>query len=123
MNGETGSVRLDKWLWYARFFKTRTLSAAVVRSGRVRINAEPTSKPATRLLVGDTLTFPQGTRIRVARVLDVGIRRGPAAEAEALYEDLSPPRAAREPGMPESNRGQGRPTKQARRAFDRLRDR
>ena len=123
MGDETSGVRLDKWLWYARFFKTRSLSARLVRTGRVRINADPVTKPAARLSVGDTLTFPQGTRIRIARVLALGTRRGPAAEAQALYEDLSPPPQPKEPGAPEIARGQGRPTKAARRALDRLRDR
>jgi len=85
------SIRLDKWLWQARFFKTRTLAARVVAQGRVRRNAERVVKPALAVGPGDTLTFPQGSRIRVVRIRGLGARRGPAAEAETLYEDLAPP--------------------------------
>lgn len=82
------TIRLDKWLWHARFFKTRGLAARTVAEGHVRVNARPVDKPATAIGEGDTLTFPQGPRIRVIRVLAAGLRRGPAPEAQALYDDL-----------------------------------
>jgi ribosome-associated heat shock protein Hsp15 len=85
------TVRIDKWLWQARFFKTRSLAARVVAEGKVRRNAERVEKPAQAVGSGDTLTFPQGNRIRVVRILAIGTRRGPAAEAQALYDDLAPP--------------------------------
>ena len=87
MSGEDG-LRLDKWLWQARFFKTRGLSAELVSKGRVRVNGQPVSKPGRAVRPGDVLTFPQGNAVRVIRILALGERRGPAAEAQALYHDL-----------------------------------
>jgi ribosome-associated heat shock protein Hsp15 len=82
-------LRLDKWLWHARFFKTRPLAAQLAEKGRIRINRVPVSKAHYRLRPGDVLTFPQGRTIRVVRVLALGTRRGPASEAQALYEDVA----------------------------------
>jgi len=82
-------LRLDKWLWQARFFKTRTLAAQLVERRRLRINREVVTKSHYRVRPGDVLTFPQGTNVRVVRVLALGSRRGPAAEAQTLYEELS----------------------------------
>ncbi|MEM9575948.1 MAG: RNA-binding S4 domain-containing protein [Pseudomonadota bacterium] len=113
-------LRLDKWLWHARFFKTRSLAAQVVASGAVRVNKVKVSKRSTLIGPDDVLTFPQGDHIRVIRVLALGARRGPAAEAQALYEDLSPPQPrSREiaPANP-SYEGKGRPTKKDRRTLD-----
>ncbi len=84
-------MRLDKWLWQARFFRTRALAARLVAAGKVRVNARRVSKAASPVRVGDGLTFPQGDTVRVVRVLALGARRGPAAEAQALYRDLAPP--------------------------------
>jgi ribosome-associated heat shock protein Hsp15 len=84
------TIRLDKWLWHARFFRTRSLAARIVAEGRVRLNAERTEKPARAVGPGDVLTFPQGARVRVVRVLATGARRGPPDEAATLYEDLAP---------------------------------
>jgi ribosome-associated heat shock protein Hsp15 len=88
---ESDGLRLDKWLWQARFFKTRALAARLVGNGRVRINQAVVTKPHHRIRPGDVLTFPQGETVRVVRVLDLGSRRGPAREARALYEDLAEP--------------------------------
>ena len=85
------SLRLDKWLWQARFFKTRALAAQLVGKGRVRVNQAVVTKPHHRLRPGDVLTFPQGGSVRVVRVVDLGSRRGPAREAQSLYEDLAEP--------------------------------
>jgi ribosome-associated heat shock protein Hsp15 len=85
------SIRLDKWLWQARFCKSRSIAAALVSEGRVRVNSERAAKPARPIAAGDVLTFPQAGRIRVVRVLAAGERRGPASEAQGLYEDLDPP--------------------------------
>lgn len=84
-------LRLDKWLFHARFFKTRELAAEVAEGGHLRINTQRCSKPGHGLSVGDVLTFPQGRRIRVIRVLALSDRRGPSAEAVELYQDLDPP--------------------------------
>lgn len=118
------SIRLDKWLWQARFCKSRALASKLCAAGRVRVSGTVVQKAHHMVRIGDVLTFPQGPHIRVVRILALGTRRGPAAEARLLYEDLSPitPRPAaavavtaqREPGS-------GRPTKAARRALDRLR--
>lgn len=110
--------RLDRWLWHARFFKTRSLAAKLCRAGKVRLNSNRVTKANTSVTPGDTLTFPQGDRIRVARVRALGVRRGPAAEARELYEDLTPPEdRGNAPGSPRAGR---RPTKRERRALDRL---
>ena len=110
--------RIDKWLWFARFLKTRAAAASLVSDGRVRLNGEPCAKPARAIGPGDTLTFPHGRRVRVIRVLAVGVRRGPAPEAQALYDDLTPAPDPSAPALPEPGR---RPTGRDRRALDRLR--
>lgn len=84
------ALRLDKWLWFARFFKSRSLAATVCSGGRVRVNRQPVAKAHYAIRPGDVLTFPQGRTIRVIRVVALGVRRGPASEAAALYEDLEP---------------------------------
>lgn len=108
------SQRLDKWLWYARFFKTRSQAARHVSDGHVRINAERSSKPARAIQPGDVLTFSQARTIRVVRVLAIGTRRGPAVEAQTLYEDLTEPL----PEGPAAARVGPRPTKRLRRRLD-----
>lgn len=107
------TIRIDKWLWYARFFKTRGLASKTVTGGHVRVNSQRVSKASHAIGREDTLTFAQGRQIRVVRVVDIGTRRGPAPEAQALYEDLTPP-AAPDPGAPKAERG-GRPGRKERR--------
>jgi ribosome-associated heat shock protein Hsp15 len=85
---EDEGLRLDKWLWQARFFKTRTLAAQLIGKGRLRINRTVVTKVHYRVRPGDVLTFPQGPQIRVVRVVAIGSRRGPTSEAQTLYEDL-----------------------------------
>jgi ribosome-associated heat shock protein Hsp15 len=121
------SIRIDKWLWFARFFKTRTLAAEIAIRGRMRLNTAHVSKASQNIKPGDVLTFPQGRVVRVIRVVACGVRRGPANEAQQLYEDLDPPKMApsppsdsREAGAVEELRSRGRPTKKDRRAIDRL---
>ena len=90
------TLRLDKWLWQARFFKTRGAAAAFCESGRLRLNRRTIGKPSAAVRPGDVLTFPHGDDIRAIRVLALGARRGPPAEARALYEaagDERPPAA------------------------------
>ena len=86
------TLRIDKWLWQARFFKSRSLAAAFAEEGHLRINGQPTRKAGHAVAEGDVLTFPAGGRIRVVRVLALGYRRGPASEAETLYDDLDAPK-------------------------------
>ena len=111
---ESPSIRIDKWLWQARFFKTRTLAATLVSAGKVRLNGVHLSKPAKTVSPGDVLTFPQADTIRVIKVLGCGDRRGPAPEAQALYDDLTPPAVTTPPQNPRFD-GKGRPTKKDRR--------
>ena len=120
--------RLDLWLWFARFFKSRTLATHFVKSGQLRVNNDVIKKAHHNLRVGDVLTFPKADQVRVVKLLDLGLRRGPALEAQALYEDLSPPAPKREGRKARTNTvavvrepGSGRPTKQQRRALNRLR--
>lgn len=112
----TPSIRLDKWLWHARFFKSRSLAAAAVK-GPLRLNGQPVSKPSQAVRAGDVVTFTQGDRVRVIQIVAPGIRRGPAPEAQTLYTDLQPIAPEADPGTPEMRKG-GRPTGKARRDFD-----
>ena len=119
MADQPGKIRLDKWLWYARFFKTRGLSAKQVSAGHVRVNSEKVAKPAHGVGPGDVLTFTQARQVRVVRILEVGDRRGPAPEAQALYEDLSPAPEPKDSVAPAPKyEGKGRPTKRDRRKLD-----
>jgi ribosome-associated heat shock protein Hsp15 len=82
--------RLDKWLFFARVVKSRSLAAKVIEAGRVRINGSKAAQPAAMVKPGDVLTMTVERRILVYRVRAAGTRRGPAEEARTLYEDLSP---------------------------------
>jgi ribosome-associated heat shock protein Hsp15 len=82
------TLRLDKWLWQARFFRSRPQAIAEIQDGNVRINGQRTHKPGHVLRIGDVLTFAQGDHIRLIRVLALGVRRGPTLEAQSLYFDL-----------------------------------
>jgi ribosome-associated heat shock protein Hsp15 len=85
-----GEQRVDKWLWCARFFKSRTLAAKACHDGRIRVAGQGATKAHHAVKVGDVLTFPLGPNIRVVRVVALAIRRGPSAEARTLYQDLAP---------------------------------
>jgi ribosome-associated heat shock protein Hsp15 len=118
------SVRLDKWLWAARVFKSRRLAADACDGGKVDVN-DQAAKPARSLRPGDLVrvTLPQGRR-RILKVAALDDRRGSATIARTLYQDLTPPdpprpRWARPPMRPP---GAGRPTKRERRELDRLRE-
>lgn len=87
---EQDSLRVDKYLWFARFFKTRSLATKRANGGRIRINGNKIKKSSDTVRIGDILTFAQGNEIRVIRVLNLGTRRGPAQEAQSLYEDITP---------------------------------
>jgi ribosome-associated heat shock protein Hsp15 len=119
----SGGQRLDKWLWHARFFKTRSLATRLCNAGRLRVGGTIVAKAHQIVRPGDVLTFPQGRHVRVVRVLALAERRGPATEAQALYDDLKPPsRESRLPAPAARPPGGGRPTKRERRALDRLRE-
>jgi ribosome-associated heat shock protein Hsp15 len=118
--------RLDRWLWFARFFKSRTLSASVVSAGKVRVNAERVAKPSHSVRPGDVLTFAAAKQVRVIKIIELGTRRGPAPEAQALYEDQAPPQRRKaedkEQKVAEREAGAGRPTKRERRQTTALKD-
>ncbi len=118
------ALRVDKWLWHARFFKSRSLAAKFAESRRLRINGTVIAKASRNVRPDDVLTFPLGLHIRVIRIQALGTRRGPAPEAHTLYEDLAPPEHAAKPAPASAARapGSGRPTKADRRALERLRE-
>ena len=126
MSGSDTALRLDKWLWYARFFKTRAMATRAIAGGRFRLNGEVMSKPHRAAIIGQTLTFAQADTIRVIRIVALGSRRGPASEAMLLYEDLAPPQSkqtkttAEDSDFEAREKGAGRPTKRERRLTDRL---
>ena len=118
--------RLDKWLFFARVVKSRSMAARLVADGGVRVNAEKTTQPARPVRPGDVLTITLQRRLIVYEIVSCGERRGPAPEAKQLYVDKSPPPAPRPnsplDGLPPLREpGSGRPTKKDRRATDRLR--
>jgi ribosome-associated heat shock protein Hsp15 len=120
--------RIDKWLFFARVVKSRSLAAKLAVAGRVRINSDKASQASDPVKPGDVLTITLERRILVYKVLDGGVRRGPAEEARKLYEDVSPPPAAKGSALadaivPLREMGSGRPTKRERRDTDRLRGR
>lgn len=106
-------IRADKWLFHARFFKTRALAAKMITGGHFRVDSRKTSKPAQSLRPGMVLTFVQARRVRLVRVLALSERRGPAPQAQALYDDLSPPAGPRPPAP--GHEGGGRPSRKDRR--------
>jgi len=98
MTGDAPAAdRADKWLWRARFFKTRTLAARAVAES-LRVNGQRTDKPSALVRPGDVLTFVAGGRARVIEVVAMGDRRGPAPEAQTLYVDRAAPAPDAAPG-------------------------
>jgi len=126
---ETGEkIRLDIWLWHARFFKTRSLATKICKAGKVRINGTHAVKPSAPVKPGDVLTFPQAKQIKIIEIIAPGVRRGPAPEAQMLYKDLTPPpektaKSFKPAAAGKRGAGAGRPTKTERRAIDKLMDR
>jgi ribosome-associated heat shock protein Hsp15 len=84
---ERAKSRLDQWLWFARFVKSRSLAARLCAAGAVTVNGSAVTKPNQTVRVGDTVILPQGGWQRTVRVLALGVRRGPASEARLLYEE------------------------------------
>jgi ribosome-associated heat shock protein Hsp15 len=115
-------MRIDKWLWAARFFKTRSIAAAACAGGKVDVNDEA-AKPAKPVRPGDRVQVTVAGGRRIARVAALSERRGPASAARALFEDLTPPAPprSRQALPPLRPPGTGRPTKRERREIDRLR--
>ena len=122
----TPRQRLDRWLWFTRAVKTRTLAAKLISEGKVRVNRIRVTKPSQTVKPGDTVTAVLHGTARVLEVVDVGNRRGPATEAAILYIDKTPPdepedKTARPAAVAKRERGAGRPTKRERRETDKLR--
>ncbi|MDD9911371.1 MAG: RNA-binding S4 domain-containing protein [Ahrensia sp.] len=120
-------IRVDKWLWYARVVKSRSLAQGLIKTGKVRVNAARISAPSRQIEPGDVITVTLDRQIKILKMIAPGDRRGPASEARTLYEDLSPPPAPKQETAvrpsPQAVRdeGSGRPTKKQRRDLDRLR--
>ena len=125
----TETMRLDKWLWCARFYKTRSLATEEIAKGRVTVNGQA-AKPARDLRCGDTVALRQGPVARPVLVRALSGARGPAPVAQLLYEETPESIAARERAAeqrrlapePAAALQEGRPTKRDRRNIDRARD-
>ncbi len=124
-----GAQRLDKWLWFARVAKTRTLSAALISEGKVRVNGVKVIKPAHTVKIGETVTVVMAQRMRVLKVAGMAERRGSADLAAQLFEDLSPAPPPKPDGAAgvaanatagQRQPGSGRPTKRERREMERF---
>jgi len=117
-------LRLDKWLWHARLFKSRTIAAAQIARGGFRVNKAIVHKSHHTVQPGDVVTFAKGPFVRVVEIMALGARRGPAAEARTLFRDLNPPESQPKPERSRSagpgwrEPGAGRPTKKQRRQTD-----
>jgi len=115
--------RIDKWLFFSRAVKSRSLAAKLVVAGRVRINRDKAAQASDMVKPGDVLTITLERRIFVWKVLNTGARRGPAEEARLLYEDMSPPPVPKGEAVADAipalrEAGSGRPTKKQRRQTD-----
>jgi ribosome-associated heat shock protein Hsp15 len=126
---DSGRVRIDKWLWAARFFKTRSLAAEAIAAGKVEVNEERV-KPAKLIQLGDSVSVRLGPYLHVVRVRGLSERRGPATIAATLYEETAESAAARAKLAEQLRMApaafvyeeKGRPTKRDRREIDRFRD-
>jgi ribosome-associated heat shock protein Hsp15 len=116
--------RIDKWLFFARVAKSRTLAGKLALGGQVRVNGNKIAQASHEVKPGDVLTIGLERRVIVYRVIACGTRRGPATEARLLYEDISPPPLPKaESALDQSGKrlpGAGRPTKKDRRALESL---
>lgn len=122
-----GRQRIDKWLFFARAVKSRSLAAKLVQGSKVRVNRDKVDQPSYPLKSGDVLTISLERRVLVWRVLGLGVRRGPSEEARTLYEDMTPVEEKSDPATRVAapalrEPGSGRPTKRERRQIDALRD-
>ena len=119
--------RLDKWLWCARFFKSRVICQKVILTGKVRINGIVISKTHAKIKIGDNLSFIQGRDFKEIKVISFSVSRGPAVEAQKLYEDNSIKQMRDEISKPFKGSfyrksGLGRPTKRDRRKIDEIKN-
>ena len=130
MQADMERLRIDKWLWAARFYKTRSLASDEIVKGRVQVNAQD-AKPSREIKVGDTVVIRQGPVLRTLTVLGISAQRGPASVAQQLYAETPDSIQARELGAeqrrlasePAQAIAHGRPTKRDRRDIEKARDR
>ena len=113
-------VRVDKWLWASRCFKTRGVAADACSAGHVKVNGV-SAKPAKAVRVGDKLEVQTPGGLRILEIVALSDRRGPAEVARQLYLDHSPPPAPREIPVVIRERGTGRPSKREQRQIQKLR--
>ena len=120
----TEKIRLDTWLWYARFYKSRSLSSKAILSGKLRVNSDKIIKPASKVKINDVLTIKHVNTVRIIQVQSLGVRRGPASEAQKLYKDCSGDaigtfkiKHVSEKSKKDTNK---RPTKKDRRILDKI---
>ena len=128
---ELSSMRLDKWLWAARFYKTRSLAVEQIGKGRVQVNRSA-AKASREVRVGDTIDLRQGDVPKTVRILGLSAVRGPAPVAQQLYAETPESLAERtrlaeqrrlapEPAQAIAQQHDGRPTKRDRRSIERVR--
>ena len=121
-----GVLRLDKWLWYARFMKSRSKATKFCQSSRFCVNSSIVIKAHFLVKQNDVLTFSIDNNIKIIKILNLGVRRGSASEAQALYQDISPSISLNKEDhkfqvvIGKREIGSGRPTKDQRRATDKL---
>jgi len=121
-----GVLRLDKWLWYARFMKSRSKATKFCQSSSFCVNSSIVIKAHFLVKQNDVLTFSIDNNIKIIRILNLGVRRGSASEAQALYQDISPSISLNKEHhefqvvIGKREIGSGRPTKDQRRATDKL---
>ncbi|MDA9620031.1 RNA-binding S4 domain-containing protein [Alphaproteobacteria bacterium] len=127
MSDILSTQRIDVWLWYGRFYKTRSLATRMVRGGKVRLNGKVCKKSSTPVSAEDVLIFSRADDLLIVKIRAFALRRGSASDAKNLYEDLTPVLEKRETKKviftSNRERGAGRPTKNERRAIDRLMNR
>ena len=115
-----GAQRIDKWLWHARFAKTRTAAQQLAKSGQIRVNRIKNSSASRVLKTGDVLTVALGTSVRIVRVVGIGERRGPASQARLLYEEIEVLTTQPPVGAPPSPAAGPRPSARDRRLLQEL---
>lgn len=118
--------RVDKWLFFARVVKSRTLAGKLAEAGKIRVNSNKINSASYQVKVEDVLTITLERKILVLKILAPGEKRGPYVEAKELYEDLSPEPVKRDasgfvPPPAQREPGSGRPTKKERREMDKFR--
>lgn len=113
------SQRIDKWLWHARFYKTRSIAQKQVATGKIRVDREKISSPSRKVSAGNVLTITRDRDIKIIEILGVADKRGPYSEAQLLYNDMSPPKPEKQKQEQTKEsmsriQSKGRPTKHQR---------